>query len=136
LKYHRDDVLLCERALTDPDHAPHYDEIRARMAQARIEVERLEFEIQVAEIKGEMETNKSTIELHVEGLRQCNKRIVDLLDQLDDVRNNREYRQSDEHRAGLSFNETMIVLTLILLPTTSYDYFVAARTAATASTSP
>jgi chromosome segregation ATPase len=105
LKYWRDDLLLGERALTDPDHGPHHQEIRERMERGRIEVERLEFEIRVAEIKGEVETNKSTIELHEDGLRQCNKRIGDLLSQLDDVRNEREYRQSDEHKAGLSFTE-------------------------------
>lgn len=105
LKYWRDDLLLGERALTDPDHSTIHDEIRERMERGRIEVARLEFEIAVAEIKGEIKTNESTIELHEDGLRHCNKRIIDLLNTLDDLRSEREYRLSDECKAGLTFNE-------------------------------
>lgn len=105
LKYWRDDLLLGERALTDPDHAAIHAEIRERMERGRLEVERLEFEIRVAEIKSEVKTNEATIELHEDGLRQCNKRIITLLNELDDVRNDREYRLSDEYKAGLSFSD-------------------------------
>lgn len=105
LKYWHDDLLLGERALTDPDHAEYHDEIRNRMAKGHLEVERLEFEIRVAELKSEVETNHKTIELHEAGLRACNKRIIHLLNELDDVRSEREYRQSDECRAGLTFNQ-------------------------------
>lgn len=103
--YWHSDILLCERALTDADHRDLHDEIRSRLERGRIEVERLEFEIQVAELKGEIKTNEATIELHENGLRACNRQIINLLNQLDDVRNERRYRQSDEYKAGLTFNE-------------------------------
>lgn len=75
------------------------------MAQGQVEIERLEFEIKVAELKDEKATVEATVELHEDGLRQSNKRIIQLLNELDDVRNEREYRQSDEFRSGLTFNQ-------------------------------
>ena len=74
LKYWRDDLLSCERALTDEDHRAHHEDFRRRIIEARREIAKLETAIRLADLKEETRSLHKTWRLHMDGIEQINER--------------------------------------------------------------